>query len=110
MVNYGFVKCAIATCNSELSNPVNATQKIKDLVITAESRGVQVIVFPELSMTGYTCQDLFGYSQLLETTMECLQDLVSFSASYNVLFVDLSLILLLIVQSSRQNPLLLEGR
>ena len=87
MVNYGFVKCAIATCNSGLSNPVNATQKIKDLVITAESRGVQVLVFPELSMTGYTCQDLFGYSQLLETTMECLQDLVSFSASYNVLFV-----------------------
>ena len=87
MLNYGFVKCAIATCNSGLSNPVNATQKIKDLVIEAESREVKVLVFPELSMTGYTCQDLFGYSQLLETTMECLQDLVSFSTSYNVLFV-----------------------
>ena len=87
MVNYGFVKCAIATCNSGLSNPANATEKIKALVMEAESRGVQVLIFPELSLTGYTCQDLFGYSQLLDTTMECLKELVSFSASYNVLFV-----------------------
>lgn len=58
MVNYGFVKCAIATCNSGLSNPANATRKIKDLVIEAENRGVKVLVFPELSMTGYTCQDI----------------------------------------------------
>lgn len=87
MVNYGFVKCAIATFNSGLSNPVDATEKIKNLVTQAESRNVKVLVFPELSMTGYTCQDLFGYSQLLESTMECLKELVSFSASYNILFV-----------------------
>lgn len=87
MVNYGFVKCAIANCNSELSNPVSATEKMKDLIIQADSQNVKVLVFPELSMTGYTCQDLFGYSQMLESTMECLKDLVDFSASYDVLFV-----------------------
>ena len=87
MVNYGFVKCAIATCNSGLSNPVSATQKMKDLIKQADSRGVKVLVFPELSMTGYTCQDLFGYSQLIESTMECLKELVSFSANLDILFV-----------------------
>lgn len=87
MVNYGFVKCAISTFNSGLSNPVSATQKIKDLITQADSRNVKVLVFPELSMTGYTCQDLFGYSQLVESAMECLKKLVSFSASYDILFV-----------------------
>ena len=87
MVNYGFVKCAIATFNSGLSNPVDATKKIKDLIRHADSRNVKVLIFPELSMTGYTCQDLFGYSQLMESTMECLKELVSFSTSYDVLFV-----------------------
>lgn len=87
MVNYGFVKCAIATFNSGLSNPVDATKKIKDLIRHADSRNVKVLIFPELSMTGYTCQDLFGYSQLMESTMECLKELVPFSASYDVLFV-----------------------
>lgn len=87
MVNYGFVKCAIATFNSGLSNPLDATEKIKDLIKHADSRNVKVLIFPELSMTGYTCQDLFGYSQLMDSTMECLKELVSFSASYDVLFV-----------------------
>ena len=87
MVNYGFVKCAIATCNSKLSNPVSATKKIKDLIIQADSRNVKVLVFPELSMTGYTCQDLFGNSQLLESTKDSLKELVTFSEKYDVLFV-----------------------
>ena len=87
MVNYGFVKCAIATFNSGLSNPMDATEKIKDLIRHADSRNVKVLIFPELSLTGYTCQDLFGYSQLMESAMECLKELVSFSASYDVLFV-----------------------
>lgn len=87
MVNYGFVKCAIATFNSGLSNPVEATNKIKDLIMQANFNKVKVLIFPELSMTGYTCQDLFDYSQLLESTMKCLKELVSYSADYNVLFV-----------------------
>lgn len=87
MENYGFVKCAIATCNSKLSNPYSATEKIMKLVKEAELREVQILVFPELSLTGYTCQDLFGYSQLLESTMDCLKELVVFSKSFNTLFI-----------------------
>ena len=87
MVNYGFVKCAIATFNSGLSNPEDATEEIKDLIRHADSQKVKVLIFPELSMTGYSCQDLFGYSDLMESTMECLKELVSFSKSYDVLFV-----------------------
>lgn len=87
MENYGFVKCAIATCNSKLSNPNSATEKIKNLVKKADIRDVKILVFPELSLTGYTCQDLFGYSQLLESTMDCLKELVVFSKSFNTLFI-----------------------
>lgn len=87
MVNYGFVKCAIATINSGLSNPVYASRKMKNLLLHADSRNVKLLIFPELSMTGYTCQDLFGYSELMESTMECLDDLVAFSASLDILFV-----------------------
>lgn len=87
MVNYGFVKCAIANFNSELSNPTEATRKIKDLVLAAEADCVDVLIFPELCMTGYTCQDLFGYSQLLESTMDSLKSLISFSEGLDILFV-----------------------
>ena len=63
MDNYGFVKCAIATINSGLSNPDDAVEKIKEMVKKASERDVKVLVFPELSLTGYTCQDLCGFTK-----------------------------------------------
>ncbi len=87
MINYGFVKCGIANFNSGLSNPLSATQKIKDLVIKADSQKVKLLVLPELCLTGYTCQDFFGYSQLLDQCMDCLKDLMNFSKKYDTIFV-----------------------
>ena len=87
MLNYGFVKCAIATINSELSNTDSAVNKMKEMIKKAAEKDVKVLVFPELSITGYTCQDLFGYTQLLNKSMESLQELVSFSKLSDTLFV-----------------------
>lgn len=85
--NYGFVKCGIATFNSEISNPESAVKKIKEIVLEAEARKVKVLVFPELCITGYTCQDLFGYPQLLKSTEEALENLLYDSFKSNILFV-----------------------
>ena len=87
MVNYGFIKCAIATLNTPLSNPEKATEEIKNCIKDADVRQAKLLVFPELCITGYTCQDLFGYSDLIKTTMNSLKDLVHFSKSYDILFV-----------------------
>lgn len=80
--NYGFVKCAIATFNSGLANPKSAAEKITAFANKAERENVKVLIFPELCLTGYSCQDLFGSSQLMETVMETLNDVV-FSLKYN---------------------------
>ena len=87
MKNYGFVKCAIATINSKLSNSKDSVNRMKELVKEADSKDVKILVFPELSLTGYTCQDLFGFTQLMETSMDSLKDLVEFSKDYDVMFV-----------------------
>lgn len=41
-------------------------EKIESLIAVAEGKGVQIIIFPEMSITGYTCGDLFGQQLLLE--------------------------------------------
>lgn len=41
-------------------------EKIESLITVAEGKGVQIIIFPEMSITGYTCGDLFGQQLLLE--------------------------------------------
>ena len=60
---YGFVKVCAATPEIRVAD----VQFNKNSIIgcIAASRGAQVIVFPELSLSGYTCGDLFNQSALI---------------------------------------------
>lgn len=51
-------------------------ERILELVQQGVKRGVEVVVTPELSITGYTCGDLFLQSNLLERAMESLEWLI----------------------------------
>ena len=68
MKNFGFVKVAIATLNEgKIANPDINESQMEKLIQKAEvEKQAKIIVFPELSITAYTCQDLFQYSKLLE--------------------------------------------
>ena len=58
-MNYGFVKVAAAVPHVKVADCKFNVEKIESLIAIAEGKGVQVIVFPEMSITGYTCGDLF---------------------------------------------------
>ena len=65
-MNYGYVKVAAAVpCVKVADCEFNAGQIEKQIII-AEGKGVQIIAFPELSVTGYTCGDLFAQQLLIE--------------------------------------------
>ncbi len=65
-MNYGFVKVAAAVPGVRVADcRYNACQVEKQIII-AEGKGVRIIVFPELCITGYTCGDLFSNQLLLE--------------------------------------------
>jgi NH(3)-dependent NAD(+) synthetase (EC 6.3.1.5) len=65
-MNYGFVKVAAAVPHIKVADCKYNAEKIESLIVIAEGKGVQFIVFPEMSITGYTCGDLFGQQLLLE--------------------------------------------
>ena len=65
-MNYGFVKVAAAVPHVKVADCKFNVEKIESLIAVAEGKGVQIIVFPEMSVTGYTCGDLFGQQLLLE--------------------------------------------
>ena len=65
-MNYGFVKVAAAVPHIIVADCKYNAEKIESLIVIAEGKGVQFIVFPEMSVTGYTCGDLFGQQLLLE--------------------------------------------
>ena len=75
MNNYGFFKVAAATPRVEVGNPIVNAQRIMALAEEASSRGADVVLFPELSLTGYTAGDLLLQSTLLDATDAALEQL-----------------------------------
>ena len=74
---YGFVKVAAATPLVKVADCRANAEAIDRMTAEAVERGVSVVVFPELSITGYTCGDLFLQSHLLEAGDEALALLLS---------------------------------
>ena len=65
-MNYGYVKVAAAVPRIKVADcKFNAGQIEKEIII-ADGKGVQIIVFPELCITGYTCGDLFAQQLCLK--------------------------------------------
>lgn len=60
----GFIKIACATPDLKVADCDYNAEKIIDTIDDAFLKGVKIICFPELSITGYTCGDLFLQSSL----------------------------------------------
>lgn len=75
---YGFVRVAAATPKLKVADCDYNVSQIKDVINTAVNKKVQLLCFPELSITGYTCGDLFFQTVLQRKAMESLMDLAEF--------------------------------
>lgn len=84
-MNYGFVKVAAATPHVQVADCNYNIGQIEKLMRRAADRGVQIIVFPELSITAYTCLDLFSQETLLRSAENALRLLVENTADLPVL-------------------------
>lgn len=63
----GFIKISCATPNLKVADCDYNADIIIEMINDAHSKGVKIICFPELSLTGYTCGDLFLQSTLLNS-------------------------------------------
>ena len=86
-MNYGFVKIASAVPEVRVADPKFNTSQIENLVIQAEGRGVEIICLPELSLTGYSCGDLFAQQLLLDEAEMALINLMNFSRSLDIITI-----------------------
>ena len=86
-MNYGYVKVASAIPSLKVADCSYNIQQIESLIIQAEGKGVEIITFPELCISGYTCQDLFGQQLLLEKCEESLYKLLDFTRSLQIISI-----------------------
>jgi len=85
MDNYGFVKVAAASPSVKVANCEYNVNEIIRLIHEAESQHVSIIVFPELCITAYTCQDLFLQATLLNNAKEALLSVCSATQRLNII-------------------------
>ncbi|MDR1171290.1 MAG: NAD(+) synthase [Bacteroidales bacterium] len=85
--NYGFVKVAAAIPTLRVGDCAFNTSEIARMVAKAADDGVQMVCFPELSVTGYTCGDLFHQQLLIEQAEEAVSHLLEETLSLATLYI-----------------------
>ncbi len=76
-MKHGFIKVAVATPRVTVADPNANLSEILRLHSEAEQAQVALLVFPELSLTGYTCGDLFFSSTLLSAAERTLAEFLA---------------------------------
>jgi NAD+ synthase (glutamine-hydrolysing) len=79
MLEHGFVRVAAGVPRARVADCAHNAQRILGLMKRAESEGVAVLILPELSLTGYTCGDLFHQTTLQRAAVHALESLVQSS-------------------------------
>ncbi len=77
-MNYGFIKTAASSLKLKVADVSYNASVIKEAIDSALERGVKLLVTPELSVTGYTCADLFFARTLLNESEKAVGDLADY--------------------------------
>lgn len=81
---HSFIRTASAVPKLKVADCIYNTDEILKLIDEAHKKDVKILVFPELSITSYTCSDLFLQSTLIEYAEKCLEKIVKFSANIDM--------------------------
>ncbi|MBO6176579.1 MAG: NAD(+) synthase [Treponema sp.] len=84
-MKYGYLRCACAVPELKVADTEFNTQKILEIIEKAQNKNIRVLVFPELSVTGYTCGDLFLQTKLLESALNSIEKICDATRETDVL-------------------------
>ena len=76
-MNFGYIRVAAAVPKLKVANCEYNTAQIINLAKQANDNNAQLVVFPELSITSYTCADLFMQKSLQSQALKGLEILLS---------------------------------
>ena len=72
---YGFVKVATANIETKIGNVFENQKQILDCISKTDA---DILVFPELCITGYTCGDMFTHKHFIQQTQEMVNHIVKY--------------------------------
>lgn len=87
MNNYGFLRTAASSLKLKVADISFNTSAIKEAVDSAASKDVRLLVTPELSITGYTCADLFFTNVIIRQSERAVAELKDYIKDKNIVLV-----------------------
>jgi NAD+ synthase (glutamine-hydrolysing) len=87
MEEYGFIKVGASVVELRVADTIFNVEEIKKQIDLAISKNIQILVFSELSLTGYTCGDLFNQDVLIAKSNKALEELVKYSKNKEIVFI-----------------------
>lgn len=85
--NYSFVRIGTAVPPVQIADPIKNAEAIIELINEAQEAGIEVITFPELSISAYSCSELFNQRLLLDKSIEALLMIAEASKDLSMLIV-----------------------
>ena len=85
MLDYIRIGCAVPAV--KVADTKQNTRDICDKIAEAENAGCDLVVFPELALTGYTCADLFFQKTLLDAAVAGLAEICEYTRKFPALTV-----------------------
>ena len=76
-MKHQFIKAAAASPDLFVADPAYNAEKIIEVIVKQAAKGTELLVFPELSLSGYTCGDLFLQKTLLDGCLSALEKVAS---------------------------------
>jgi NAD+ synthase (glutamine-hydrolysing) len=86
-MNHGFLKVAAAIPKVKVADCEFNSDRILKMIQSADCQGIEIICFPELALTSYTCGDLFFQELLLENAKAALVKLVNETAQFDIISI-----------------------
>lgn len=87
MNNYDFLRTAASSLKLKVADISFNTSAIKEAVDSAVSKDVRLLVTPELSITGYTCADLFFTNVIIRQSERAVAELKDYIKDKNIVLV-----------------------
>lgn len=87
MMKHGFITVAAAIPAVKVADTDYNIEQIEKQIVEADAQGVEIVCFPELSITSYSCQDLFREQLLLDKTEAALLQLLSATRQLDVISI-----------------------
>ena len=86
-MKYGFISVAAAVPAVKVADTAFNVEETKRLISDAEAQGVEIVCFPELGLTAYSCQDLFTQQLLIDESEQALISLMNDTRKLDIISI-----------------------